>query len=135
MYQNRVAALAIAVLTLVGAASLVGTEENEGTLTSAAEVLAEKAAAASRNSQQAQPAPDPQMITAGSTSASASSPSASAIEFADDESLIDDAQGFDPSPVMDEADLGEVVVVVEPGSTPDMVPPPPLPGTIDVVEP
>ncbi|GMN14478.1 hypothetical protein [Altererythrobacter sp. MTPC7] len=110
MLRNRVAAIAIVVLTLAGVASLVGTEDNEGALTSATKALAEKAAASSETGLRNPDATAPAAVT----DMAAPPPSAQfPTEFADDESLIDDARGFDPSPVVDDPAEGEVVGVVE----------------------
>lgn len=111
LFQNRVAAIAIVVLTLAGVASLVGTEDNEGALASATQALAEKAAASAGPSDRYTAAP-----AAESPQPAAASPpplSSYPTEFADDESLIDDAQGFDPSPFVDDPAAGEVVAFVE----------------------
>ncbi|WBY16808.1 hypothetical protein PF049_01165 [Erythrobacteraceae bacterium WH01K] len=110
MLRNRVAAIAIVVLTLAGVASLVGTEDNEGALTSATKALAEKAAASSEAGPRNPDATAPAAVT---EIASPPAPAQFPTEFADDESLIDDARGFDPSPVVDDPAEGEVVGVIE----------------------
>ncbi|WP_379548801.1 hypothetical protein ACFCW2_06425 [Qipengyuania sp. DSG2-2] len=113
----RVAALAIVGLVLAGVAGLVGTDENEGALTGATQAWAEKARGASSEERAPaskmapQPASSPASSQAPSAQAAPPAPP-SAAGFAEDESLIDDASGFDPSPAFDNPAEGEVVAVV-----------------------
>lgn len=113
-FPNRIAALAFVVLVLAGVAALVGTGENEGALSSATQALSEKSWQSSGYGAQngAQPASGPSQ----EQSAAAPAPTASAAmtsSFAEDANLIDDAMGFDPSPMSDTPDEGEVVVIIE----------------------
>ena len=113
MFQNRVAAIAIVVLTLAGVASIIGTEDNEGALAAATQALADKAAASAATSDRYASAPGPATAVSQPAAAPAPSPASYPTEFADDESLIDDAQGFDPSPFVEDPSAGEVVALVE----------------------
>lgn len=136
MFQNRVAAIAIVVLTLAGVASLVGTEDNEGALATATQALAEKAAASAGTSDRYASAPAPATAASQPAAAPPPSPASYPTEFADDESLIDDAQGFDPSPFVEDPSAGEVVALVE-GDDASAPSPDRVPATqpIDSVEP
>lgn len=116
-FPNRIAALAFVVLVLAGVAALVGTGENEGALSSATQALSEKSRQSSGYDAQsgAQPASGPSQKQSAAAPAP-TPPTASAAmtsSFAEDANLIDDAMGFDPSPMSDNPDEGEVVVIIE----------------------
>ncbi|MGB3738458.1 MAG: hypothetical protein WA948_03805 [Pontixanthobacter sp.] len=117
LFRNRYGALAFVGLTLIGAASLVGTQEDEGLITQTAATIeqqradfedAAKAAEASRTPA-TQPEPEPSI-----------GDYAPAIPIADDEDLIDDAEGIDPTPI-DPSDGeaiakdGDVVIILRDG--------------------
>ena len=128
MFSNRIAAIALVVLTLAGVASLVGTDDNEGALTSATQALAEKAAASRQSPNRQSQLPPAEVPSAPAPEPAAPQPAAPqvATEFADDETLIDTAEGFDPSPFDIGPEEGEVAVVVEDPATegevvPDMI--------------
>ena len=112
LLSNRVVAIAFVVLVSAIVLGLVGTDENEGALATATQSLAEKAQRASRNDSgagaratAATPAPAP----------AAPAPLPAETTFVEDEMLIDDAAGFDPTPVIEDPSAGEVVGVVPQG--------------------
>lgn len=106
----RIAVLAIVALTLAAVAGLVGTDENEGALTNATQALAEKAARSSGGDTQS----SAQSVAPVQTNtAPPAAPPMMEGDFAEDEGLIDDATGFDPSPFSEDPAQGEVVAIIE----------------------
>lgn len=119
MFKSRWGALLFVCLTVYGAVSLIGDEEDEGTLLSAADTLTHSRAEFSENSA-ALSAPNPRpVLDAGSADAEVlSEGSVSSPE--EDDYLIDTAQGIDPSPDVDPdvptgtpAEQGDEYVLVE----------------------
>ena len=106
MFQNRWGALFFVGLTLVGAASLVGTEDEDGAIASAAAQLEQqgedlRARSDTGNSAEEQiveptePKPWPD----------------ESFEFASEEDLMIDPTGIDPTPIIEDPAEGEVVIV------------------------
>lgn len=87
MFRSRWGALLFVAMSATGAASLVGGEDEEGVLMTAAEDLERQRVAMERTVAEA--ATDPSAMPAEGPE----------LEFTDDEELIDDAAGFDPTPV------------------------------------
>lgn len=109
MFRNRWGALLFVCLTLAGVATLVGTEEGEGTIKHAADQIAQQKAQADRLTTDTQAPPRP-----------ASGPAETVVLSADEE-LIDPATGEDPTPVDEfaaanpadpDADVSDQVVIV-----------------------
>ena len=100
MFKNRWGALFFVCLTVLGAANLIGSKNNEGSLLRAAADLAQ--AKGSFNSQSAppggpalRPAPD-----AGYGDGVSFTPDEELRDgFADEDDLVDRAEGFSPEPV------------------------------------
>lgn len=89
MFRNAKGALLFAVVTILGAATLIGSEDNEGALIRAAEDLERQKAQAE----------DADSGDGDSPPAEGFAPVDEAqLEFSSDEDLIDSAQGFDPAP-------------------------------------
>jgi hypothetical protein len=97
MFRNRVGALFFVAASVSSAAMLVGGEGDQGVLLSAAEELAQQksAMAAAADGLSAEP------VVIPTTAASV---------FTADEDLIDEATGFDPTPVEDGAPPASEVV-------------------------
>ncbi len=119
LFRNRVAAGAFVVLTLVSAASLVGSEDEEGIIERAAQSISEQQDDfEDRVAELERPANAPRPRAAKpqqSRNSSASVPDN--IPLAEDEYLIDDAAGFDPTPPdslgeEDVADPTEDVIII-----------------------
>lgn len=112
LFKNRVAALGFVLLTAAGAVSLVGTEEEGGLIEQTKEQFgvqkqdfADRVKDMQTSARPASPRP---------ASASLSMP----VELADDEHLIDQAEGYDPTP--DDAqepgaavELDEKIIILE----------------------
>lgn len=105
MFRNRWGALLFVVASALGAAALVGGEDDRGVLLNAAEDL-----------QRQQAAMDAAM--GGAAQPPVAIPANDVVEFTSDEELIDDASGVDPTPLEEglplEAELvprDEVVIV------------------------
>ncbi len=118
LFRNKLAALAFVVLTVIGAATLVGTEEHDGVIAKTTQEItkqradfAEKTAALSSKKS----TPEPVLVEV----------EPEVVEFTDEEDLIDDALGFDPTPETLEPDVdpkpdqagniaeeGEVVIIL-----------------------
>ena len=75
-------------LSAAGAAALVGGEDDDGVLITAAEDIQQQRAAMD------------DLIQGGEVQPVAV-PTSAPVEFSDDEELIDEAEGFDPTPVED----------------------------------
>ena len=114
--HHRLMAIGLVVLVLAGVAALVGTDENEGALVSATDRLATQTDGDAR---EAAPVAQPSAARAPQPSPQP----AAEPEFLDDEALIDDAAGFDPSPDADDAEEGEVTVIVPRSPSPAPAPP------------
>jgi hypothetical protein len=93
MFRSRWGALVFVVVSAAGAATLVGGEEDEGVLLNAAAEL----------QQQRQQQEDTLEGAVTSVGADAALPSGETVEFTSDEELIDEAEGFDPTPLEDGA--------------------------------
>ena len=105
MFRSRNGALGFAALVVIGALVLVGGEEDPGTVIETSSDIAESRTEFQR-----------QMNDANDVDNFAGDEAEEA-EWSDeddfddgDEELIDDTQGFDPTPVEDETDEHEVVV-------------------------
>nr|WP_298925007.1 hypothetical protein [uncultured Erythrobacter sp.] len=99
LFQNPKAALAYAGITLIGAAMFIGTEDDPGKLHQTVENYGDGASSSDRAAQRkfGDPMPD-QTIgrqTKRSKPKAEDNPPAT---FATDDELLDDAQGFDPTP-------------------------------------
>ena len=90
MFRSRWGALAFVVLSAVGAASLIGGEEDKGVLLNAAHDIQQQRSAMEATMAGEEPPP-------------IAVPSGAAAEFTSDEELIEDAAGFDPTPIEDAA--------------------------------
>ncbi|MEP3052346.1 MAG: hypothetical protein ABJP48_06320 [Erythrobacter sp.] len=111
LFQNHKAALAFAGVTIFSTLMLVGTEEEGGTLHDAIDGLdqqrseiRDQARGFSRSDEDQPGAGSPTVIPDYT------------VEFADDEELIDDAQGFDPNanfapPVQEPSDFDEFIQI------------------------
>ena len=112
LFRNRMGAIGFVVLTLVGAASLVGTEETEGVIAkTSAQIDQQRAdfeeATATLSGSSNGPKPFTQEIPAE-------------ITFTADEDLIDSATGYDPTPEINFeeeaiAESEEVVIILNDG--------------------
>ncbi|MFZ1742539.1 MAG: hypothetical protein WAT93_06770 [Pontixanthobacter sp.] len=92
LFRNRLAALGLALLIIIGAVSLVGTENNSGVVTQTAQKFQAQKAAPEKTAQALnQPAPSQAIPN--------TKPADATIEFLADEELIDAAEGFDPTPM------------------------------------
>lgn len=89
MFRNAKGALFFAAVTVLGAAMLIGSEDNEGALIRAAEDLERQKAQAE----------DARADSGSLPPAQGFAPADEAqLEFSSDEELVDSAQGLDPSP-------------------------------------
>lgn len=99
LFKNRLAAVGFVVLTTISAASLVGTEDNAGLIEKTAQEL-EQQKAEFNAEMEAMNASAPSAIAPAATPSSASQPTNQGpVEFTPDEDLIDQTEGFDPTPV------------------------------------
>jgi len=89
MFKNSKGALFFVALTLLGVATLVGTEDNEGALLKAAANIEQQ-----RNMMNE----DRRVVRGNSAPIGFASSNGQTREFTADEDLIDDATGFDPTP-------------------------------------
>ncbi len=96
MFRTKWGALLFAVATAAGAATLIGGEQDRGVLLNAAEDIQQQKAAME--------------ATMSSGSSPLAIPTSARVEFTSEEELIDDASGFDPTPVEDGAPLESEVV-------------------------
>lgn len=109
MFQNRWGALLFVGLTLIGAASLVGTEDNEGTLAEAAAQLEQQGADYREHAEgfsQADPAGDASTDVAQHDLADTE-----VVEFTSEDELVVDPSGIDPTPIIDNPAQGEVILI------------------------
>lgn len=105
MFQNRWGALFFVGLTMVGAAALVGTEEESGTLIEAAEQIEQQRAEFDDQAQAFSAPVEPAPVTAPLPE------EPEMVEFTSQEDLVIDPSGFDPTPVMQDPAAGEVILV------------------------
>lgn len=108
MFQSRTGALLFVGITLIGVASLVGTEGEGGTLKAAtAQIEQQGAELRGQAEAMANPDPDPDPIMVDAEP-----------EFVEDEDLVLNPTGIDPTPMEPnpEANDHEEVVVVESSS-------------------
>lgn len=89
MFRNAKGALFFAVATMLGAAMLIGSEDNEGALIRTAEELERQKAQAEDVGSGGRDLPPAQGFATADEAQ---------LEFSSDEDLVDQAQGFDPSP-------------------------------------
>lgn len=97
MFRNRLGALLFVGGTAVAAAALIGGEQDEGMLLSAAEEIKQQRAAMAGT------------MTADTLPAF-EIPTSEVVEFTPDEALIDEATGYDPTPLEDGVALETEVV-------------------------
>ena len=101
LFKNPKAALAYVVMTLLGVVLFVGTEQSPGSLQHTMETFKSDERAARKFGDaiatESQPADDEQIGRSRASQRDAANEDV-IIEFADDEELIDTAQGFDASP-------------------------------------
>ena len=96
LFRNRYGALAFVGLTMIGAASLVGTQEDEGLITQTAATIEQQRADFEQASEAVNATPSPTTdMNAGTPTIERAPP----IPIAEDEDLIDDAEGIDPTPI------------------------------------
>ncbi len=116
LFKNRYGALAFVGLTMIGAAALVGTDEDDGLIPQTAASIEQQKADFDASAQElATNGRDRPLIMAD--------PALADIPLAPDEALIDEAEGFDPTPVDLSDPLGidanpeteDVVIVVKDG--------------------
>ena len=130
LFRNRVAAIGFVLLTVAGAASMVGTEENAGLLEKTteeikaqqAEFAAEMGAMNAPKAVQTIPGPPATAPARTTRTVHAKRDANGDIVFTDDEALIDDAAGFDPSPMtpLEESPIAsseEVVIILNNGQS------------------
>ena len=110
MFQNRWGALLFVGLTLIGAASLVGTEDNEGTLAEAAAQL-EQQGADYREQASGFSQPDPAENTPGDADTQFDVAGSEVVEFTSEEELVVDPIGIDPTPIIEDPAKGEVILI------------------------
>ena len=112
LFKNRAVALGFVLLTAAGAVSLVGTEEEGGLIEQTKQQFGvQKQEFADRVQDLQTPTP---RAAPRPASASLSMP----VELADDEHLIDQAEGYDPTPDDGEepgtaAELDEKIIILE----------------------
>lgn len=118
MFKNRWGALLFVCLIAFGAASLIGDEDDEGLLLSAAgELTKTQADFANRSTELSRPDERP-VLNAGDIG-QFSSDEELASEFVPDDELIDDTRGFEPEPdinpsyEMERAEEGDVFMVID----------------------
>lgn len=92
MFKSSKGALLFVVVTLLGAAALIGTEDNEGALLKAAANI-EKQREAMKT--------DRRITQSSSAPIGFASTNSGEYEFASDDELIDNATGFDPTPELE----------------------------------
>lgn len=95
LFKNRLAAVGFVVLTTISAASLVGTEEKAGLIEKTAQEIEQQKAEFEAEMGQMQIPKN----TAPPPSPAEPSIAREPVEFTDDEELIDQTEGFDPTPV------------------------------------
>ena len=95
LFKNRLAAVGFVVLTTISAASLVGTEDNAGLIEKTAQEIEQQKAEFEAEMGQMQIPKN----TAPPPSSAEPSIAREPVEFTDDEELIDQTEGFDPTPV------------------------------------
>ncbi|MHA6332581.1 hypothetical protein ACXYL9_02765 [Qipengyuania sp. CAU 1752] len=110
IFQNRWGALLFVGLTLIGAASLVGTEDTEGTLAEAAAQLEQQGA---DYREQAAGFSQPDQAENGSSDGDMQYDLAGSevVEFASEEELVVDPIGIDPTPIIEDPAKGEVILI------------------------
>ena len=92
LFRNKLAALAFVALIVIGAALLIGTEQEQGVIQETAQTIAEQRTDFDETVKQAGvPKPGRPTIMAD--------PEPASVPLADDDALIDEAIGFDPTPV------------------------------------
>lgn len=93
------------VLALFGVASLVGTEDNGGAITKAAEQFGQ-----SRDSSaQAADAGRAEIPPSAVTSEPSFAEETVIVEFTPDDDLVQDPSGFDPNPIMPDPEAAEII--------------------------
>ena len=124
MFQSRGGALFFVGLTLVSAATLVGTEEGDGALADATAQIEQQRSDFVEKTKDiagtpANTPPPPSVAAAASTAISTPAPEPEAAdvitEFVPDEELIVDPSGFDPNPDLSEG-LGQKITVFDPNA-------------------
>jgi hypothetical protein len=90
MFRNRFGAVLFVISTLLGVATLIGSEDQKGALLKASEGVKDQQTAMASIADQ--PVTDSQPVIDDES-----------VEFTPDDELIDDATGFDPSPVDEDA--------------------------------
>lgn len=108
MFQSRGGAVFFVGATLFGAAMLVGTENEDGTLAVATAQIEQQRADFIA---EAEALNSPQQPEARASGQQESEPLPADTEFSSPEDLIVDPTGFDPTPVIDDPAAGEVVIV------------------------
>jgi len=116
LFRNKLGALAFVVLTMIGAATLVGTEEHDGVIAKTAQELTQ---------QRDEFAEKVEAMNSINPAAEEAPLMAEPAEFTPDDDLVDTAQGFDPTPEAPQPDInpdpveaarvaeeGEVVIIV-----------------------
>lgn len=105
MFRNRWFALLFVALTLAGVTTLVGTEKHDGAIQRASHQIAQQRARSEELTSGSQPA------------AAVASSTPDVITFSDEEELIDEAVGEDPTPAdagtpLDPEEIADEVVIV-----------------------
>ncbi|MGB7407853.1 MAG: hypothetical protein WA908_05055 [Pontixanthobacter sp.] len=98
LFRNKLVALGFVALFLIGVATLVGTEDNAGVLSQTAQSLDTHRSDFDETVKELEtPAPQPTIM--------ADAPEPAEIPPASDEALIDEATGYDPTPIDPDAPL------------------------------
>ncbi|GAA4045786.1 hypothetical protein [Parerythrobacter jejuensis] len=105
MFQNRFGALFFVGITVLGAAALVGTEENGGTISDAKAKIEE---------QRTEFLDEADKVSSSSASVGSTAPGSNMqveIEFTPDADLVQDPAGINPAPIMPDPFAAEIVSV------------------------
>ena len=118
LFRNKLGALGFVVLMMISAATLVGTEEHDGVIVKTTQEIAKQR---SDFAEKVDAMSSPKKVAQAPAAETASVE----IEFTPDEELVDDAQGFDPTPEPPQPDVnpepiaagnlaeeGEVVIIL-----------------------
>ena len=111
MFRNRWFALLFVAVTAAGAASLVGTEDDGGTIADATDQITQQRAQFERDAAEIAAPSKPEPATEADPLLEQSYDDDVVIEFTSDEDLVLDPSGVDPTPVIEDPAEGEIIAI------------------------